>query len=945
MKSKGYTLTLKIACMLEFLNNKPEYNFYCRRMNKEYHQLNIRRALSTAALLIITLLGELMPMPDVMASQVTIVYPDTLNIPQNRYVLFHAMRPARKTVGVALSGGGANGLAQIGVLKAFHEAGIPVDCIAGTSMGAIIGGLYSCGYTPAELEKMAQTIPWSSFISLNSDYSRSNIFLEQQRIRDRASIAIRLKNLKLILPKSLNSAQKMTGTLDLLVLNAPYHTAADFSTLPVNFRAVTTDLVSGKRITLDAGSLSEAMRASSTVPILSEPVVQDEYHLVDGGLVANLPVDELTTFKADYKIAVDTHGSMYASGEELDLPWKAADQAMGILTASQYPAQRAQADIVITPDLNNHKATDFSNIGSLIQAGYAKGRILASTITSGIELQPRRGINITRFTKSARYQHENPHLQPIVDYILRNATDLNATLQKLLATDLFTSVYASVESKKKLVLFHLSPLPTLQRVTFSGDASALSSQEITDCFAPVMKPLYTNSSGTAALESCMATYRQKGYSLVALEKSFVKNGVLQLTLSSGKPQDIEIRQNKNITKITPITREIKVDTTKALQLRKAEESVNNLYDTGVFNRVSLSATLPNKADPRTTLHFSLEEKPSSVLRLGLRYDETNNAQILVDVRNENFGGNTSSLGGWVKAGKKSSQANLEFSMPRIGATHVTFANRAFYDQHLFEHEEKSAMLMNYGIQKYGFSQAIGTRIRKNGQFLVDMTLQNTQSYSDGDVAGELNTETRTMLSVGTQFIHDSRDNALIPTSGSYSNLRYTLTTALIDNEERFWQAAGNHEENLRLLHRLTLQFSGLFGVSSQAVPLSEQFFLGGAGTTYSQRFFGMKESTLPCNNMAAAGVQFGYKPSFDILFPATLFLHYNIGNSWNKMEQISTSSLLQGIGTSIIWETPVGPARFAVSKLLPLPEHSEIGEKLSPRFTDTILYFSIGHNF
>ncbi len=905
----------------------------------------MQQTLKVVTLLIITLLGEVVLLPKNDAASITLVYPDTLKISQNRYALFHAMRPARKTIGVALSGGGANGLAQIGVLKAFDEAGISVDYIAGTSMGAIIGGLYSCGYTTVDLEKIAQTIPWKSFISLNSDYSRSNIFLEQQRIRDRASIAIRLKNLKLIIPRALNSAQKMTQTLDLLALNALYHAADDFSSLPVNFKAVTTDLVSGKRITLHAGSLSEAMRASSTVPILSEPVVKDDYHLVDGGLVANLPVDELTTFKADYKIAVDTHGSMYASGQELDLPWKAADQAMGILTASQYPAQRAQADIVVIPDLNNHKATDFSNINNLIQAGYAKGKVLVNSIISSIKLQPRRGITITHFTKTAQYQHQNPELQPIVDEILLNATDLNGTLQQLLATDLFTSVYASVDSKKKQVLFHLSPLPAIQSVVFSGDAPVLSPVEIADCFDSVMKPLYTNSDGTSALESCITTYRKKGYSLVVIEKSTVENGILQVTLSSGKPQNIEIRQNKNVTKITPITREIKVDTTKALQLSKADESINNLYDTGVFNRISLFATLPNQTSPRTTLNFSLEEKPSTVLRLGLRYDETNNAQILVDLRNENFGGNTSSLGGWVKAGKKSLQANLEFSMPRIGASHLTFANRIFYDQHLFEHEEMSEMVMNYGIEKYGFSQAIGTRIRKNGQFLVDMTVQNTQSYTDDNMNGELNTDNRTILSVGTQFIHDSRDNALIPTSGSYSSIRYALTTELIDNEELFWQASGNHEENLRLLNRTTLQLSGLFGISSHGVPLSEKFFLGGAGTTYSQRFFGMKESALPCNNMAAAGVQLGYKPSFDILFPASLFLHYNIGNSWNKMESISTSSLLQGIGTSIIWETPLGPARFAVSKLLPLSEQSETGEKLSSRFTDTLLYFSIGHNF
>jgi len=157
------------------------------------------------------------------------VLPDTLSIPMQRYTILPAMRPARKTVGLALSGGGANGLAQIGVLKAFEEEGIPVDFIAGTSMGAVIGGLYSCGYTPDELKEIAHTLPWGSIVSIgNNEYSRSNIFLEQQRVRDRSTIAIRFEKLKLIIPRSLSSAQALTETLDLLALNSLYSVTDDF---------------------------------------------------------------------------------------------------------------------------------------------------------------------------------------------------------------------------------------------------------------------------------------------------------------------------------------------------------------------------------------------------------------------------------------------------------------------------------------------------------------------------------------------------------------------------------------------------------------------------------------------------------------------------------------------------------------------------------------------
>ena len=884
-----------------------------------------------------------------MASQSSMVYPDTLKHPQRRYALFNAMRSARKSVGLALSGGGANGLAQIGILKAFEEEGVPVDCIAGTSMGAIIGGLYSCGYSPTELEQIVQTIPWESIISLNDDYTRSNIFLEQQRIRDRASVAIRFKKLKLLIPKSLNSAQKMTGKVDLLTLNALYHSSGDFSTLPINFRAVATDLVSGMRIPLFSGSLSEAIRASSTIPILYEPIIQNNFHLVDGGLVANLPVDELESFNTDYKIAVDTHGNMYSTGEELDLPWKAADQAMTILTKLQYPAQLAKADIVITPDLGNHKATDFSHINALIDAGYAKGKFVAQKIKRDIEKKSIRSTAIGHYSKSALLQHNNPKLEKVVSAILLNATDLNKTSQELLATDLFIRVSAELNKSNKTVRFHLEPLPTVNKVTIvGGPPDLMSDAEIDGCFKPITgEELYTNATGTKALESLIKQYRKKGYSLVTITNITCNSGLLEVTLSSGKPEGIEIRRDKKMTKITPITREIKIDSSRALNILKAEESVNNLYETGVFNRVSISAEPHGTSWPQKNprIWYSLEEKPASVLRLGLRYDETNDAQFLVDIRNENLGGTTSSVGGWLKTGRNSLLANIEFSMPRIGTSHLTMSSRIFYDQHLFSHLETTGLTSHYGIQKYGLNQAFGTRIRKNGQFIADLTLQNAQSYSKDNTLPTLNTANSSMLSIGTQFTRDSRDNALIPTSGSYTNLRYSVTTALLDNHDLFWQVSGNHEENIRFINRVSFQLSALFGLSSNNMLLSEKFFLGGPGTTYSQRFIGLKENALACNNMAAAGMQLGYKPSFEILFPTSLLLHYNLGNAWEQMDDISAASFMQGIGTSIIWDTPIGPARLTISKTIPFPDKGD--SKVSPLsgFSETIWYFSIGHSF
>jgi len=910
-------------------------------------------------LYITTLFAAFLPVITVPATAVasTIVYPDTLELPQHRYVLRPYMRPARKTVGLALSGGGANGLSQIGVLKAFEEKGVPVDFIAGTSIGAIIGGLYSCGYSPDKLEEIAHTLPWQSIISFNNDYARSNIFLEQQRIRDRASIALRFEKLKLLMPKSLNSAQKMTETLDLLTLNSIYKSTGGFSSLPVNFRAVSTDLVSGKRVTLSEGSLSEAMRASSTVPILFEPVMRDGYELVDGGLVANLPVDELDTFKAHFKIAVDTHGSMYTKGEELDVPWKAADQTMTILTKLQYPSQLAKADMVITPDLNDHKATDFSDISSLVEAGYAKGKVLAETIKQGLEQEIPVSSSLGGYAKTVLFPEERPEFREhylIVSGIVRNAAEPKKTMQNLLATDLFSRVYAELDSRRKRVTFHLDPLPRIDNITVTGGPSgSLSSDEINSCFKPIRGTVYTNAAGTKALEALINKYRSKGFCLVTLESTTFNGSTLQVKVSSGKADGIEFQRNKSITGITSIKREIKIDTTRTLSFSSAEESVDNLYETGAFNCVSLSAATDTSRN--TLLKFSLEEKPPSVLRLGLRYDETNNAQFLLDFRNENLAGTTSSLGGWIKEGKRNNLVNIEFNIPRIGSSHFTMSSRVYYDEHLFDnrvitfskalfdsHPNESS---TYGIQKYGISSAFGTRINKNGQFVVDFGIQNSLSYADRVNGVTLPTDNVNMATIGTQLTLDSRNDPLLPTAGNYTNLRYSNSSKSFNFHDIYWQVSGNHEENIRLGKETTLQLSGLFGLTSGSVPLSEKYFLGGPGTSYSQQFIGLKESDLPGNDIAAAGVHFRYKPSFALVFPVSVVFHYNVGNAWDDRDDISWGNLIHGVGTSLIWETPLGPARFTVSKAFSFLKTADNASTSSLGFSDTIFYFSLGHDF
>jgi NTE family protein len=894
------------------------------------------------------------------ARAVTLVYPDTLGTPFNRYAILPAMKPLRKTVGLALSGGGANGIAQIGVLKALEEEDIPIDIIAGTSMGALVGGLYSSGYTASELESIALSLPWQKLVSLDDDTPRTNSYIEQKSVRDRASIAIRFEKFRLVMPKSLSSAQTLSRTIDLLILNAPYHTAYSFSDLPVSFRAVTTDLISGRRVTLTSGHLSEAMRASSTIPILFQPIERNGQKLADGGLVANLPVDELETAGAGYKVAVDTHGKMYTDGDDIDIPWKAADQAMTILTQIQYPQQLDRADIVISPEIGNHKATDFSDVRQLIAAGYAKGKLLASTVRRNIQVTGNRDIDVSRFSKTIRGIPDSP------DYveqmrtargIIRNENHVRKILHELLATDLFTQVHAELDAEKRTAVFVIAPLPRINNIeVVGGPEKSLPSNEIENSFKPITGKLYTNAVATKSLEELVRQYRNKGYSLVEIEKTAISEGKLTVKLSTGKISSIDIAQDRKITSEIPIRRETIVDTTRTFQLKEAEKTIDNLYGTGVFNRVSLSteSAAPQEVRHNRSLNIRLDEKPATVLRLGLRYDETSNAQVLLDFKNENLAGTANSIGGWVKLSEKNNRFNLELSVPRFGNTPLTMFTKAFFDQRDIETRQLALTDQSgikaigeprsFGIQRYGFTTAFGTRIQKNGRLVADITVQNAQSYLQDKSPEPFATGNNNMASFGGQFTVDTRDSSFLPTEGRYINIRYTSTSGVFNNIEPFWQVAGYLEENFTITPETTIQLSALGGTSDNTVPLSEKFFLGGTGNAYSYRFIGLKDNDLIGNNIAVAGFLLRYKSPMQIIFPTSFIVAYNIGNVWEQRTQMSTAQLIQGAGAGIVWETPVGPARFTVAKPFAF-ESEDVKDAARINFSDTAFYFSLGHDF
>jgi len=275
----------------------------------------------------------------------------------------------RPRIGLVLGGGGARGAAHIGVLKELERHRVPVDAIAGTSMGALVGGLYASGMSVAELEELVSSLDWAA--ALSDDPRRKD--LSFRRKQDDAqypiNLEVGLREDELLLPMGVIQGQKLDLLLRELTIDVAH--IPDFDDLPIPFRAIASDIERGEAYVMGQGDLARAIRASMSVPGVLAPARIDDRLLVDGGIVGNLPIDVMRSMGVDIIIAVDVEFPLY-SAEELDSVLAVSEQMLTILIHNETERQIAtltDQDILIRPELGTFASADFGGITEAIEPG------------------------------------------------------------------------------------------------------------------------------------------------------------------------------------------------------------------------------------------------------------------------------------------------------------------------------------------------------------------------------------------------------------------------------------------------------------------------------------------------------------------------------------------------------------------------------------------------
>jgi NTE family protein len=854
------------------------------------------------------------------------------------------------TVALALSGGGARGLAQIGVLKALEEGGLPVDLIVGTSMGSIVGGLYAAGYSISELDSTAKNIDWASLISLERKTNRRDLFVDQKITEDKAVLSLRLQGLKPIIPTSINDGQRLSNQLNLLILQAPIHIKENFDNLLYKFRAVCTDLVTGEKVVLSRGSLSLAMRASSSVSFLLSPTKYDSLILVDGGLVANIPVKTAIEQGGEFVIAVNTTSALHPE-EELVYPWIVADQVVSIPMKLLNESQLSYADFVIQPNMQNFAADDFTNIDSIITLGYETTKPIVEKIKSKLDSLTKSRYEI----KNCYFKNPIINSQNVPEFLIALArysnlqdsiskANIKRALNDVFNAGEYENLEVRVEDKNNFCAIESigQKKPTVKSFSIGG-IEILARAQTDSIMRGLLNKPYVERKVAAAITEILKLYRLRGYSLADLTSiSFNREtGNLEVVFDEGRISKITLEGNDR-TSETIITREFPVKEGDYFLYQNIEDGLTNLRSTNLFNDVVFSVV---KEENKNVVFLKVSEKVSGIARLGFRADSENKTQLSLDIRDENLFGSGTEIGTLLFGGARNRGYIFELKANRIWNTYLTYKLNAYYqfdDAFLYADDLSNQENRFYRSARgeyrqiyYGASLSVGTQVEKFGNLIFKGKYQFDQIKNKTGSAVLPYKVKIVSLKISTTI--DTQDKYPYPKSGFIFSGFYETAQAILGGDVGFTNLFFDYKNYFTFSKDHTISPRISLGFGDNTLPISQHYSLGGQ---YS--FFGMREDEFRGRQLFLASLEYRYNLPIDLFFDTYFSVRYDLGSIWDVQDAIRFKDLRHGIGASLSLDTPIGPADFAFGRSF-LFKKNLPGNPIS--WGEVIFYFSIGYYF
>jgi len=815
------------------------------------------------------------------------------------FVIFpiHAAEKSKTGFAIVLSGGGARGLAQIGVLKAFDEANLKPDLIIGTSMGAIIGSLYASGNCADSIAKFAKEFDWLSIYSNTAP--RRQMLVSQKTDPETFLYELRFDNkFSTIIPTSISDGQAFYTGLAAKLAPAQYRAEKNFDNLPIPLRLVATDIVSGNKIVFSHGNLATAVRASCSFPLVFSPVTMDSMLLMDGGLSANIPVETVISEFPNYVVIAIDVTSPLLEKKDLYSPVRLVDQIVSIGLAKQKTYEKKLADLLITPDLTGFANTDFSHINTLIERGQDAAKTKIPEIKRCLD---------SLINKQVQ---KSDSLFPPFSF-----PDMNQALEK----------------------------PCQNALLFTHKNHGIAKRHFEQIIYSVCE--YKNP-----FTHIVSIARRNDTTLILTDPGIVRGFSFMgnnQTLSSTVKAALDIHRGDTLTS-KAVSHAI-----SSLYATELFKNVNISFD----NSGILSVFLTEKEYWRARLGLRCDEyyllegffQPGYENLLGLGVDA--NFHIQYGLMRDKYSFELSNNHVFSKAFANTIQAQTYISSERIVKRDESVDPVDSNVTHLILDEQT--------LSKVGFLALAGAQVGKFAMLDGGIRIEKFQTIQSESFRNPFGAFEKGMQYFMGRLTIDDLDNFPFPQKGHKDYISIGLAHDMIGGSESFLKVDGSFSQYYTIAKAHTISPQVQFVWATDSLPDVERVYIGGVvpeekdkeiGVYNYLSFFGLKPRALPGDIALLFRGQYRATIQSGLYIFATI--DYGLTWEWDKRWLFQNSQDVRdlandfankaavGIGIGLAYETFFGPIRFSWGKLLKNKFEPELNIT-----SDNFFYFSLGHDF
>ncbi len=822
------------------------------------------------------------------------------------------------SVGLYLSGGGARGIVQVGVLSEIEKSGLSIDYIAGTSMGAIIGGLYSSGYTAEDLHQLALVTDWSSASEVLPQYDRNSMTIDQKYIKDQSFFSFKFNNFRIQAHEGISQGKEYYNILQHHYYSAPFKSDSDYDKLFIPFRATTTELTHGDTKYFDKGNIINVVRASGSFPLKYTPIKMDSSIYIDGGMFANIPSDAQFDNTPDIKIGIDNTSPIYEY-EDINTSLIIADQAMSLWMKYFEKINAEKLDLVLKPDLGKWNITDFSKIDSLIDLGRKSYKENEKEITK---------------------KYKEKSYKKTLLFLDSNYTKIPAEYEDIIASKLFELFKDENIDKVKLHTlangkFECEPIyyDTIKAVSLV-DNSVIDTLKL-----QYFNKRYHNKPFNEKTMKCLTrdiidTYIEKEYSFASLDYYSIKNGVVEISINPALINSISISGNGEVAEYL-VKREIEIKVGEIATSSNFIDTWNNLYNCGLFTDIVIDYSYNYYGS--IDVEISLSPVGNQELNVGMSYDDERNFKIDLQFNHFNLFNSGTNINLGVMSGEYDHKAELLIFNNRIGSQDLGLSLQGYwenrdcpsytpdtlYPNSFYKYKRRDNMVE----QRLGLTALINSSLYKSGRVSFGMRQDFLRTF----VNGEFRNDWHSVNLIHASLNYDSEDKVAFADKGYKIDLLFETNFLETGRHISFTKIYMAARANFGA-HNFIFTPSAKIGAGDKTMPREEMFRLGGIDS-----FYGLELDRLIGRQIFYTSLEAKYLLPVKLFFDTYITVRYDYGNSWDVTRDFNFDSMYNGIGGALALDTPIGPAKLAIGKSFTSKDVNGFLEE-----GPLVLYFYIG---